>query len=67
MSALNLAAANKIIASAVSAAQKSGLKQLSVVVVQAGGVLIGFQKLDGASMREDRPRSWWSSGMKQCG
>ncbi|WP_095205248.1 GlcG/HbpS family heme-binding protein [Mesorhizobium carmichaelinearum] len=50
MSALNLAAANMIIASAQSAAQERGLKPLSVAVLDAGGHLIAFQKQDGASM-----------------
>lgn len=50
MSRISLAQANAIIAAAFAHGQKMGLtKPLSVVVVDAGGHVIAFQRQDGAS------------------
>ncbi len=50
MSVLGLAAANRIIEAALSKAGKSGFKPMAVVVLDAGGHPLAFQRQDGASM-----------------
>ena len=49
MTALSLAAANIIIATALAKGQELKLKPLSVAVLDAGGHLIAFQRQDGSS------------------
>jgi uncharacterized protein GlcG (DUF336 family) len=49
MSRITLAQANQIIAGAFAKAQELTLKPLGVVVLDAGGHLIAFQRQDGAS------------------
>jgi uncharacterized protein GlcG (DUF336 family) len=49
MSRITLAQANTVIDGAVAKAQELGLKPLGVVVLDAGGHLIAFQRQDGAS------------------
>jgi uncharacterized protein GlcG (DUF336 family) len=49
MSRITLAQANQIIAGAFAKAQELALKPLGVVVLDAGGHLIAFQRQDGAS------------------
>jgi uncharacterized protein GlcG (DUF336 family) len=49
MSRITLAQANNIISAAFAHGQKLGLKPLSVVVVDAGGHVIAFQRQDGTS------------------
>lgn len=50
MPRINLAKANRIIAAALSKGKEAGMKPLSVVVLDAGGFPIAFQRQDGASM-----------------
>lgn len=49
MSILTLAKANEIIEAALSNGRKSGLKPLSVAVLDAGGHPVAFQRADGSS------------------
>lgn len=49
MSRISLVQANTIIAAAFAHGQKLNLKPLSVVVLDAGGHMIAFQRQDGAS------------------
>jgi uncharacterized protein GlcG (DUF336 family) len=49
MSRITLAQANQIVEGAFAKAQELGLKPLGVVVLDAGGHLIAFQRQDGAS------------------
>jgi uncharacterized protein GlcG (DUF336 family) len=48
MSFITVAQANAIIAGVVAKGQQSGMKPLTVAVVDAGGALICFQRNDGA-------------------
>lgn len=50
MTELTLAKANAIIGAALGRAAESGLKPLGVVVLDAGGHVLAFQRQDGASM-----------------
>ncbi|PSJ62291.1 GlcG/HbpS family heme-binding protein [Pseudaminobacter soli (ex Li et al. 2025)] len=50
MSPITLAKANAIIEAAFAKAKEADLKPLSVVVLDAGGHVIAFQKQDGSSM-----------------
>ncbi|HWL46961.1 MAG TPA: heme-binding protein [Sphingomonadaceae bacterium] len=50
MSRITLEQANKTIAAAFAKGAELGLKPLSVVVLDAGGHLIAFQRQDGASI-----------------
>ena len=50
MTSISLAKANHIIEAAFAKAREAGLKPLSVVVLDAGGHVIAFQKQDGSSM-----------------
>jgi uncharacterized protein GlcG (DUF336 family) len=50
MTSISLAKANHIIEAAFAKAKVAGLKPLSVVVLDAGGQVIAFQKQDGSSM-----------------
>ncbi|MEP9397811.1 heme-binding protein [Mesorhizobium sp. KR2-14] len=50
MTSISLAKANHIIEAAFAKAKEAGLKPLSVVVLDAGGHVIAFQKQDGSSM-----------------
>jgi uncharacterized protein GlcG (DUF336 family) len=50
MTSITLAKANAIIEAAFAKAKEVGLKPLSVVVLDAGGHPIAFQKQDGSSM-----------------
>ena len=50
MTSISLAKANAIIEAAFAKAKEAGLKPLSVVVLDAGGHVIAFQKQDGSSM-----------------
>ena len=50
MTSLTLAKANAIIDAAFARAKEANLKPLSVVVLDAGGHVIAFQKQDGSSM-----------------
>jgi uncharacterized protein GlcG (DUF336 family) len=50
MTSITLAKANAIIEAAFAKAKEAGLKPLSVVVLDAGGHVIAFQKQDGSSM-----------------
>jgi uncharacterized protein GlcG (DUF336 family) len=49
MSAISLATARSMIATALSAAESEGLQPLSVVVLDAGGHVKAFERQDGAS------------------
>lgn len=49
MLSINLELANRIIAEAINGAQELELKPVSVVVLDAGGHVIAFQRQDGAS------------------
>jgi len=49
MSGITLAQANQVIAGAIAKAAELSLKPLGIVVMDAGGHLIAFQRQDGAS------------------
>jgi len=67
MSRINLAQANAIIAGALAKGAEAGMKPLSVVVLDAGGHAIAFQRADGASFGRFQVASGKAAGALALG
>jgi uncharacterized protein GlcG (DUF336 family) len=67
MSRISLAQANTIIAAAFEKASQSGLKPLSVAVLDPGGHMIAFQRQDGTSTLRQKIACGKASGALALG
>lgn len=67
MTRISLDLANRIIAAAFEEGRRLGLKPLSVVVLDAGGHMIAFQRQDGASTLRPQIASAKASGALALG